>query len=108
MASFVNSAGAQLKGRGFYVAVNAISYVAGDPGSDDGSLTGNWWQTLGPGVSGLMTEYWMQNPNNLGQRRGDGPEWHNNWSGWSSLVDVAQGMGRDFLGLTEGSSATSS
>lgn len=105
MASFVAAVGSQLKSRGFYVAVNAVKWVAGDPGSDNGTLTAEWWRTLGPNVSGLMTEYWMQNPVNLDQRRAEGPEWYNNWSGWSALVDVAEGMGRDFLGLTQASSA---
>lgn len=104
MVSFVNYVGPALKQRGFYVLVNAVAYTSGNGASDTGALAASFWQRLGPAVSGLMLENWLQNPNDVTQLRAAGPEWYNNWTGWENLVSVAQAMGRDFVGLTYGSS----
>jgi hypothetical protein len=103
MVSFVNYVGPALKQRGFYVLVNADAYNSGDGASDTGALVAKFWQRVGPGVSGLMWENWLQNPGDISQLRANGTEWNNNWTGWSNLVTVAQSMGRDFVGLTYGS-----
>jgi hypothetical protein len=102
MVGFFATVGQSLKAQGLYVAANAPKWIAGDGGSDTGALTAGFWQRLAPSVSGLMNEYFVQNPNNLAQLRLNGPEWYNNWAGWQSLVSVAQNAGADFLGLTAG------
>ena len=99
MASFMAYVGPALKAKGFYVLANVHKYVSGDAGTDNGSLEAQWWQRIGPFVSGLMSENWSQNPLDTTKLRGTGPEWWNNWEGWANLVSVAQSMGRDFVGL---------
>jgi hypothetical protein len=103
MAAFIASVGPALKSRGFYVLVNAHKWVAGNAGSDDGSVEAQWWQRLGASVSGLHTESWVQDPTNTARLRALGPEWWNHWDGWQRLVRVAQSTGADFFGYTEGS-----
>ena len=102
MASFMAVVGPALRAKGYYVLANADGYVHHDTRSDDGSLTVAWWQRLAPSVSGLMTEYWVQNPNDLGQLRAQGSEWYNQWAGWQRLVSVAQRAHVDFFGFTYG------
>jgi hypothetical protein len=104
IVGFVNYVGGALKSQGFYVVANASKWISGDSGSDTGLLTAGFWQRLAPGASGLMTEYWLQNPNNVSQLRLAGSEWYNNWTGWQRLVSVAQNAGVDFFGLTYGAS----
>jgi hypothetical protein len=103
MASFVASVGSALKSRRVYVLVNAHKWIAGHPRTDDGSLEAAWWRRLAPSVSGLHSEYWLQDPTNTSRLRGLGPEWWNHWDGWQRLVRVAQSNGADFVGYTEGS-----
>ncbi len=103
MASFVAYVGPALKARGFYVLANTLKYIYGAPGADDGSMVADWWRRVGPHLSGLMSEYWQQNPNNVSQLRASGPAWYQNWDGWQRLVDVAQDIGRDFVGIQKGS-----
>jgi len=103
MVSFINYVGPALKAKGYYVLINADAYTSGNSASDTGALAATFWQRVGPGVSGLMWENWLQNPNDIAALRADGPEWNNNWTGWENLVSVAQSMGRDFVGLTYGS-----
>ena len=102
MASFMAVVGPALRARGYYVLANADGYLHHDARSDDGSTTVAWWRRLAPSVSGLMTEYWIQNPNDVGQLRAGGPEWYNQWAGWQRLVSVAQRAKADFFGLTYG------
>ena len=47
-------------------------YVAGDPGSDDGSLERRWWRRIGASVSGLMSESWLATPSREQQASSDG------------------------------------
>lgn len=105
MASFVSTVGSTLKARGFYVLVNAHKWIAGSSGSDDGSLEAQWWRRLAPFVSGLQSEYWVQDPTNIGRLRATGGEWWNNWEGWQQLVAVAQSAGADFFAYMYGGSA---
>ena len=105
MASFMSYVGPALKARGFYVLVNAGKWVAGDGASDTGALTAQWWQRLAPSVSGFHSEYWLQSPTDKSHLRGEGSSWNDNWTGWASLVLVAQNLGRDFFGMTYGSTA---
>lgn len=105
MASFVASIGSTLRGRGLYVLVNANKFIAGNLGSNDGSLVAEWWRRLAPSVSGLMTEYFVQNQANSAQLRSTGTEWYNQWPGWQGLVAVAQNAGVDFFGLSYATSA---
>lgn len=102
MASFVLAVGPALKARGYYVLANADGYVRDDARSDDGSLTVAWWRRLAPAVNGLLTEYWVQNPNDPRQLRAAGSEWYNHWAGWQRLVSVAQRARIDFFGFTYG------
>jgi hypothetical protein len=106
MASFVAYVGPALKAKGFYVLANAHKYISGNNGSDDGSLEASWWTRIGPNLSGLMTEYWMQDPTNIGRLRGIGAEWYNHADGWQKLVSVAQSTGADFFGDTYASSTS--
>jgi hypothetical protein len=103
MVSFVTTVGSALKQRGYYVLVNAVKYIKGDTRSDTGELTAAFWRRIAPGVSGLMSEFWLQNPTDIVQLRSLGTLWHQNWGGWQSLVSVAQGAGADFFALTYGS-----
>lgn len=102
MAAFVAAVGPTLKSRGFYVSVAAHTWISGNPASDDGSLDARWWQRLGPSVSALFTEYWVQDPTNVARLRARGSDWWNNWDGWQNLVRVAQATGADFFGYTLG------
>jgi hypothetical protein len=106
MASFVAYVGPALKAKGFYVLANAHKYISGNNGSDDGSLEASWWTRIGPNLSGLMTEYWMQDPTSIGRLRGIGAEWYNHADGWQKLVSVAQSTGADFFGDTYASSTS--
>jgi hypothetical protein len=103
MASFVATVGSALKARGRYVLVNAGKFVAGDPKSDSAGYTTEFWRRIGPNVSGLMCEYWLQSPTDTGRIRVLGSLWYQNWDGWQSLVSVAQNTGADFFGLMFGS-----
>jgi hypothetical protein len=105
IVSFIDYVGPALKAKGFYVLVNADGYSPGNGASDTGALTARFWQRLGPAVSGLMQENWLQSPTDITHLRSDGPQWDDNWSGWRNLGSVAQSMDRDFVGLTYGSSS---
>jgi hypothetical protein len=102
MVSFVLNVGAALKARGIYVLANASKFVPGDARSDTGESTAAFWKRLSPGVSGLMSEYWLQAASDPSQLRGSGSRWHENWPGWEALVSVAQQTGADFFGLSYG------
>ncbi len=102
MFSFVRAVGPPLKANGLQVVVNADGYVSDDPRSNDGSLTAAWWRKLAPYVTGLLVEYWMQNPIDFPQLRVVGSEWYEQWTGWQQLVSVAQVAGKDFFGVTYG------
>ena len=94
--------GPALRADGYYVLVNASGYVSGDPGSDDGTNTVTWWQQLGPYVDGLMNEYYQQISGGNNILRSTGEAWTENWDGWQRLIGTAQGMGKDFVGISYG------
>ena len=104
VAGFMAFVGPALKAKGFYVLTNANKYVSGDNASDNGSSTAAWWRRIGPSVSGLANEYFVQNPATPAQLRGLGSEWYNHWDGWQRLVSVAQRVHADFFGVTYASS----
>ena len=98
--SFVRAVGSALRAKGYYVLVNASGYVPGNSGSDNGTNTAAWWQQLGPYVNGLMNEYFGQLSDGSDALRPTGASWTQNWDGWQRLVQVAQTMGKDFVGVT--------
>lgn len=102
MVSFVQKVGTALKSRGYYVLANATKWIADDQRSDTGVHAAEFWKRLAPGVSGLMSEFWLQAPDDHGQLRVLGSNWDQHWPAWQSLVSVAQNRGVDFFGLTFG------
>jgi len=103
--SFVRAVGSGLRARGYYVLVNASGYIPGDPASDNGSNTIAWWRQLAPSVSGLFNEYYQQISDGSNTLRASGESWQQNWDGWQRLVQAAQALGKDFVGLAYGSSS---
>jgi putative glycosyl hydrolase-like family 15 (GHL15) protein len=103
MSSFVSRVGAGLKARGHYVVVNMAKFLSGDGRSDDGTFARQFAESLAPSVSGIAVEFWLQNPLDLGTRA-IGSRWNEFWTGWQSIVSVAQGSGVDFFGIMYGSS----
>jgi hypothetical protein len=101
MVDFVDYVGKDLKRRGYYVLVNAVKFVPHDARSDTGRFTREFWSRLAPSVSGLLMEFWLQNPVDL-KTRGLGSEWFQQWPGWQALVSAAQRRGTDFFGLMYG------
>jgi hypothetical protein len=103
MVSFVKAVGPALKARGYYVLINATGYTPGDARSDNGSLTAQFWQELGPSVNGLCTEYWQQTAEGSFTLRASGSSsWMQYWDGWQNLIQTAQAMGDDFVGMSYG------
>ena len=100
--SFVAAVGPALRAHGYYVLVNASGYVPGDSNSDDGTNTVTWWQELGPYVNGLCNEYYQETSEGSNTLRTTGGSWTQNWDGWQRLVQTAQAMGDDFVGVTYG------
>jgi hypothetical protein len=103
--SFVRAVGPALRRMGFYVLASATGYTRGDNASDDGTTTVQWWQQLGPSVSGLAYEYFQQSPAGTNQRRSAAESWDANWPGWERLVKTAQSMNRAFVGMMYGPAA---
>jgi hypothetical protein len=94
MKGFADAVGPALRAEGRYVALEAYK-----GGSNDGSSVADWWRAIGPSASALEMGTWEQNPNQLDQLFDVDPCcWTGNWDGWLRLVDVAQGLGVDFLG----------
>jgi Hypothetical glycosyl hydrolase family 15 len=103
MVSFVKAVGTALRAKGYYVLVNASGYTPGNSGSDNGSLTAQFWQELGPYVNGLCTEYYQETSDGSYTLRSSGSSsWMQNWDGWQKLVTTAQNLGDDFVGMTYG------
>jgi len=100
--SFIRTVGSALRAKGYYVLANASAFVRGDPDSDTGATTASWWRELGPYVNGLMDESYAQDPGGSYALRATGTAWYQNWDGWQQLVQVAQSMGKDFVGVTYG------
>ncbi|HZQ88383.1 MAG TPA: putative glycoside hydrolase [Gaiellaceae bacterium] len=100
--SFVRTVGSALRAKGYYVLVNASAFIPGDSDSDTGATTVSWWKELGPYVSGLMDESYAQASDGSDRLRTTGSAWYQNWDGWQRLVQVAQSMGKDFVGVTYG------
>jgi hypothetical protein len=103
--SFVHAVGSALRAHGYYVLVNASGYIPGDPASDNGSSTIAWWRQLAPSVSGLLNEYYQQTSDGNDTLRASGAAWQQNWDGWQRLVQAAQALHKDFVGLAYGSSS---
>jgi Hypothetical glycosyl hydrolase family 15 len=101
--SFVQYVGQALRARGYYVLVQAIAWIAGNPGSDDGSLNAAFWSRLAPHVSGIQSEYWIQDPNDVTRLRATGTAWYQQWDGWLNLMNAAQSRGTDFFAMMYGS-----
>ena len=83
--------------------LNADGFVAGEPGSDDGSMTLSWWQRLAPSGAILMQEFWQQSPSTL-QMRVSGSSYDQQWDGWQRLPAWCLQAGVQFVGLTWGTS----
>jgi hypothetical protein len=101
----VHAVGSALRAHGYYVLVNASGYIPGDPASDNGSSTIAWWRQLAPSVSGLLNEYYQQTSDGNDTLRASGAAWQQNWDGWQRLVQAAQALHKDFVGLAYGSSS---
>jgi Hypothetical glycosyl hydrolase family 15 len=102
---FLSVVGRALKKAGYYVMANVGGYTNG-PGFDEGRVTNAFWASVAPYVSGLMNEYWMQDPNNLTRLMDDsGGAYLRYWSGWQKLVRTAQTHGADFIGVSRGATA---
>ena len=97
--SFVKAVYSALHAKGYYVALNAGAYKAGDSTYDDGTSTVNWWKQVGPYADGLMNEYYQETSNGTGQLRALGTAWYQHWDGWQRLIGVAQSQGNDFIGI---------
>jgi hypothetical protein len=98
MVSFVQAVYATLNAKGYYVALNAGAFKSGDSTYNDGTSTVNWWKQVGPYSSGLMNENYDQTSQGL---RTSANAWYGDYDGWQRLIGTAQGMGKDFLGLTK-------
>ena len=73
MVSFIQAVGTGLRSRGYYVLAQAVGYIPGDaPGSNDGTTNARFWSRLAPYVSGLLSEYWQQLPNDPTKLRPSG------------------------------------
>jgi Hypothetical glycosyl hydrolase family 15 len=99
--SFAKAVYTALHAKGYYVALNAGAYMAGDTSYDDGSSTVSWWKELGPYADGLMNEFYDETSSSTGLMRALGTAWYQHWDGWQRLIGTAQSMGDDFLGLTK-------
>jgi hypothetical protein len=102
--SFVRTVGSGLRAHGYYVLVNASGYIPDDPASNDASSTTEWWRQLAPYVSGLLNEYYQETPDGNDTLRSTGNAWSQNWDSWQRLIQTAQSLGKDFVGLTHGAS----
>ncbi len=104
MISFISYVGPALEAKGYYIVANATKFIPGDPRSNTVEPTIEFWRRVAPHVSGLMNEYWMQDPTDVTRLRAVGSNWWEHWDGWQSLMRVAQGAGVDFFGLSYGAS----
>ncbi len=106
--AFIAKVGSTLRAKGYYVLVNASGYIPGDSKSNSGANTVAWWHALGPYVSGLGCEYWLETGDGSTTLRSSGTSsWTQYWGSWQRLVSTAQSMGKDFVGLMSGSSSDS-
>jgi hypothetical protein len=108
LASFVQVVGSALKSHGYYVLINTTGYNPTASGYDAGTATQNWVARLAQtgGISGVLQEYWMQDPNSLTTLMNDSSpgSYMHSWSGWQGVLGVAQANGVDFFGFTQGPS----
>lgn len=80
---------------------NVGGYIAGNPGSDDGTLWQSWAKQAAPYLDRLMLENWQEAPS-TGNVRLRGNEWYNHWDSWQNSPAVAPGK---FLGVSYGPAA---
>ena len=108
MVSFIQAVGQGLRSRGYYVLAQAVGYIPGDaPGSNDGTTNARFWSRLAPYVSGLLSEYWQQLPNDPTKLRPSGTSsWTQYWDGWLDQIDAAQNNGADFFAYMYGTSSS--
>ncbi len=97
MVSFVQAVYTALHAKGYYVELNGGAYKSGDSTYSDGTSTVAWWKRLGPYADGLMDENYAEASTHA--LRAAGTAWYQQWDGWQRLIDVAQSMGDDFVGL---------
>lgn len=93
MKALIKLLSESLRPMGKLVCTNAVYYIGGDPGSDDGTGTIGWWQELAPYVDILFNEYPLQDPNNTAVVKLQGGGFPYSWDNWQSLVKVAQDAG---------------
>jgi hypothetical protein len=106
MVSFVAKVGGTLRARGYYVLAHANGWLPGDANSDNGVNNALFWGRLAPHVSGLESEYWVQDPTNEARLRASGAAWYQQWDGHVNFATVAQNGGADFFALMYGSTSS--
>lgn len=99
--AFYAAVNAYFRSRSYYVEGNARAFLAGNAGSNNGSLTNQWWNYLvdasGKSLfSGLAQEFFMES-----FRYGSGQytmvdDNVEPWSGWMSNIDTAISLGANF------------
>jgi len=112
MQSFIGAVGPALMAKGYYVDVNASMNDTTTSGWQtsfgnqcDGSQAIWWYRQLAPDVNGFTSEYWEMNWDSAGSIRLSGTSsCSQNWDGWERLVAAVQGMGKDFIPITSGTS----
>lgn len=104
MVSGMVHIGQALKARGLYVMANAFEAPA-----NDASYIAQFWRDIAPGLSGIQSEYWIQEHHpemgaglQFTDMRQVGPLWYQQWDSFLSLVKVAQDAGLDFHALIYG------
>jgi len=102
--SFVAAVGTALQAHGYYVMVNAVAYVPGNPGTDDGSLYADWFRQLAPYVNGISDEAYAATPDDY-TLRSNGSGWTQHWDGWQQLIPLTQSLGVDFIAYMHGSAS---
>jgi hypothetical protein len=112
MKSFVDAVGPALRAKGWYVGVSANMTDTTTPNwwtlfgnQCDGSQLLWWIQQLAPDVDAFMNEYWQMSWTD-GSARLSGTASCNgqNWDGWQRIVPAVEGLGKDFIPVTSGTS----
>ena len=109
--AFIAYVGKAMRAKGFYVLVeaNGRKFNASGVANDSGQTTIDFFSRLAPNVDGLMSEYWMETPQdevNPTVRAAGGLDWDRHWEGWLSVMENVQSWGKEFFTLMYGSSST--